>query len=284
MKVLCKYLETNSCVLLLFIFILNNIIMEIGEKLQKLLDNKGITAYTLSEKTGVSQATLSRILKKHTKPNASTVKLLADYFKVDPDWFLSPNVEFSSHNNISEPSYRYTKIKDDVFLVDIDDEIEVFVNKNGIKFYEYPDGTTKIEVFKVPFNAYASYLEAFNDEEKLMNEFSTTTFTVDKVAKGNYVAFCTKNESMNGGGIDDTPGGAEVLARELGRHLWKSGFHKNKYGFILMTKSAIYHKDISNYNDETGMLTLSSRNPSEDDFEISINDVYRIFNVIKRTF
>lgn len=174
--------------------------------------------------------------------------------------------------------------KIDVELSNTDDEIEVFINKNGIKFYEYPDGSTKIEVIKVPFDAYASYLEAYNDEEKLHTEFSTATFTVDKVAKGNYLAFNIKNNSMNGGGIDDTPSGAEVLAREIGRHLWCNGFHKNKYGFILMTKSAIYHKDIGECNNETGMMTLHSRNKSDDPFEINMNDVYRIFNVIKRTF
>lgn len=183
---------------------------------------------------------------------------------------------FTSKTNI--------KKMNDVEIANNDDEIEVFVNKNGIKFYEYPDGSTKIEVIKIPFDAYASYLEAYNDEDKLHSEFSTATFTVDKVAKGNYLAFNIKNDSMNGGGINDTPSGAEVLAREVGRHLWKDGFHTPQYGFILMTKNAIYHKDIKDYDNETGLLTLSSRNKSEEDFQVSINDIYRIFNVIKRTF
>ena len=258
--------------------------MEIGERLQKLLDKKGITAYMLSDYTGVSQSTISRILNKNSKPNASTLKLLANYFKVPALWILNGDPIKSSGYNVEEPELNYSVVKNDVDIAQIDDEVEEFVNKNGIKFYEYPDGTTKIEVLKVPFDAYASYLEAFEDECKLHTEFSTTTFTVDKVAKGNYMAFNTKNNSMWNEGGYDTPDKAEVLARELGRHLWQNGFHKNKYGFILMTKQAIYHKDIKHYNKETGMLILSSRNPSEDDFEISINDVYRIFNVIKRTF
>lgn len=174
--------------------------------------------------------------------------------------------------------------KSNAAIQNTDDETEIFVNKNGIKFFEYPNGTTKMEVVKIPFSAYASYLDVFNDEEKLMNEFSKTIFTVDKVAKGNYKAFDVKGDSMNGGGIYDTPSGAEVLAREIGRHLWLNGFHKTDYGFILLTKNAIYHKDIKTYNKETGTLILSSRNPIDDDFEISINDVYQIFNVIKRTF
>lgn len=260
--------------------------MGTGERLKKLMDKQGITAYMLAEYTGISQSTLSRILNKNSKPNASTLKLLSEYFNVIPVYFLSDDAEdVGNITMVNEPTASYTKkIKSDVDVAEIDDEVEEFVNKNGIKFFEYPDGTTKIEVLKVPFDAYASYLEAYNDEEKLHTEFSKATFTVDKVAKGNYMAFNTKNDSMNGGGIDDTPDKAEVLARELGKHLWQNGFHKNKYGFILMTKSAIFHKDITEYNKDTGMLRLSSRNPSVDDFEISINDVYRIFNVIKRTF
>ena len=51
-----------------------------------------------------------------------------------------------------------------------------------------------------------------------------------------------------------------------------------------MTKSNIYHKDIIDFDTEKGILTLHSRNSNCKDFTISINDVYRIFYVIKRTF
>jgi len=67
-------------------------------------------------------------------------------------------------------------------------------------------------------------------------------------------------------------------------NLWNGKFRIEKYGYILMTEKAIYHKDIKAYDESTGSLILSSRNPLEEDFEISINEVYRIFNVIKRTF
>lgn len=136
----------------------------------------------------------------------------------------------------------------------------------------------------MPYKAYASYVEACTDEMRINKEFPKITFKVDKVGKGNYLAFETVNESMNSGGIDDTPGGADILCREVGRHLWKDGFRLTKYGMVLLTKKAIYHKDITNYNEETGMLTLSSRNPENECFQISINDVFQIFNVIKRTF
>ena len=91
---------------------------------------------------------------------------------------------------------------------------------------------------------------------------------------------------MNGGSLNDTPGGALVLAREVGRHLWKSGFHETKYGFIILSKDNIYHKDIIDFNSDTGDIICHSRNPSREfsDFPINLNDVYQIFHVIKRQF
>lgn len=51
-----------------------------------------------------------------------------------------------------------------------------------------------------------------------------------------------------------------------------------------MTKNNIYHKDIVGYNPYNGKLTLHSRNPKCEDFTINLNDVYRIFYIIKGTF
>lgn len=63
--------------------------MGIGERITELLEKKGITAYTLSNETGLSQATLSRIINKNTKPNASNLKAISDYFDVEQTWLLT---------------------------------------------------------------------------------------------------------------------------------------------------------------------------------------------------
>lgn len=250
------------------------------EFIVKTIKDRGLTAYKIAEETGLTEVGINKILNGKSKtPRQSTLEILRNYLFDSED---------DLHNNyVNEPQIQYNKSKKNdssgVVLKDFEEEIETFTNKNGVKFYVYPDGSTKIEVIKIPFNAYATFLEAYADEEKLHSEFSTTIFTVDKVAKGNYFAFDIKNNSMNGGGIYDTPSGAEVLCREIGRHLWLS-LHRNDYGFILMTKKAIYHKDIKSYNPENGMFVLSSRDKENHDFEININDVFRIFNVIKRTF
>lgn len=90
---------------------------------------------------------------------------------------------------------------------------------------------------------------------------------------------------MNGGGIDDTPDKAKVLGRELQKHHWKDGFNHTKYGWIILCKQNIFHKDITDM-DAQGNITLHSRNPSPEysDFQLNLNNVYQIFKVIKRIF
>lgn len=88
--------------------------MGIGERITELLEKKGITAYTLSNETGLSQATLSRIINKNTKPNASNLKAISDYFDVDQTWLLTGKEYGVSLKEdiipiVSEPTSSYSK-------------------------------------------------------------------------------------------------------------------------------------------------------------------------------
>lgn len=60
------------------------------DRIKELIDNKGITPYEISAKTGISQATLSRILSNSTsKPSIRNVEILSQYFNVNKDWLLT---------------------------------------------------------------------------------------------------------------------------------------------------------------------------------------------------
>ncbi len=57
--------------------------MKLGERILELANRKGITMYTLSQETGISQAALSRLKSGHTKKiNRKSCKLLLEYFNV----------------------------------------------------------------------------------------------------------------------------------------------------------------------------------------------------------
>lgn len=240
----------------------------------------------LADKIEIKASKLSEILGGRMNVPVETMVALCSYYHVSYYWLFSGKKPMFIHDipYLSEPVNGYQSASDDATMIDESQEPEVWINKHGNKFLIYPTGTFKVEVLQIPFPAYASYLEVYDDEAAVAEEFGTATFNVDKPGKGYYLGFKVKGDSMNGGSIDDTPDGAQVLGREIGRHLWQDGFTKKQYGFILMTTTAIYHKDITFYNRETGMLTLSSRNKNIKDFEISINDVNRIFSVIKRVF
>lgn len=247
--------------------------VKLKDKIKELLDNKGVTAYELGIKASVPHSTISRILSGETqKLGTKTKTAFAKYFQISEDYF----------NNSNKTEIK--QLKNDIEIIENNYETEIFTNKNGVNFIIHNDDSIKIEVPLIPFEAYASSkIDCYFDENYTNIEFSKVQFSVDKIGKGVYMGFKSKNDSMNGGGINDTPSGAEILAREIGKHLWLS-LHKNDLGFIIMAKNAIMHKDIIGYNKETGMFKLHSRNLDEVDFEISINDIYRIFNVIKRSF
>ena len=176
--------------------------------------------------------------------------------------------------------------EDDIKNLLINEPSEIFKTKSGTVYTENADGSFILTVPLVPFEAYASYVETFQDEVAVLDDWQKVSFQVDKIYKGKYLGFKTKGDSMNGGGLYDTPDGALMLGRELGRHLWKDGFHDNDYGFVIISKYGMMHKDITNLDLENGTITCHSRNPSPEyrDFDLELNEVYQIFKIHKRTF
>ncbi|WP_233266123.1 helix-turn-helix domain-containing protein [Myroides fluvii] len=161
---------------------------------------------------------------------------------------------------------------------------EIFYNQRGNTFTFYSGGKMDIEAYKIPFTAHTAYVELYRDAKAMQEHFSRVEFSVDYLELGYYQAFEVVGDTMNGGNIEDTPNGAEILAKEINRDLWEGGFKPTKYGFILVTKDYILHKDIADFNVQTGIFRLSNRNTSYAMIECSIEDVLQIFHVIKRFF
>jgi len=167
--------------------------------------------------------------------------------------------------------------------LEVKESQELISNKNGNIFFE-KNGNIYIEAKLVTVKAFGSYLSDNQDPEFLEN-LETRIFKADHVGKGNYICFEVQGDSMNGGGINDAPEGAELLCRELGRQHWKDGFRDSQYGWVIVHKETVLFKDIKSFNNETGDMVLSSRSglPNHGDFTISMNDVMQIWKVIKRT-
>jgi len=94
--------------------------MSLQERIKNLIENKGVTPYYVAQKTGVSEATISRVVnKKSKKLSSNTVKLLARYFKVNEEWLLTGNGDPNS--NISDiTQYSINKMGKGVPYYDVD--------------------------------------------------------------------------------------------------------------------------------------------------------------------
>ena len=59
------------------------------KKFETLLNEREITAYKVSKDTNISQSTLSDWKTGRSKPKIDKLKILADYFGVPIEYFLS---------------------------------------------------------------------------------------------------------------------------------------------------------------------------------------------------
>lgn len=63
------------------------------EKFVALLEKSNKTAYRVAQDTGLSPSLFSDWKSRKSKPKADKLKILADYFGVTVDYFLSDNHE-----------------------------------------------------------------------------------------------------------------------------------------------------------------------------------------------
>ncbi|MEK5089098.1 helix-turn-helix domain-containing protein [Paenibacillus sp. FSL M8-0228] len=68
--------------------------MELADKIQELMDERGITKYRLAKETGVSYTGVTKILTGQTKhPQIDSLKLIANYFDKPLDYFTDDEGE-----------------------------------------------------------------------------------------------------------------------------------------------------------------------------------------------
>jgi len=71
----------------------------LSERLKYLKDKDNLSNYELSIRSGLNQATISRILTgKSEKPNIKNIDILAKYFHVTREWLLSGKDHYNQTN------------------------------------------------------------------------------------------------------------------------------------------------------------------------------------------
>jgi SOS-response transcriptional repressor LexA len=143
------------------------------------------------------------------------------------------------------------------------------------------DGTFIMQVPLVGKYAYAGYLENLGDMEYVEN-LPIVPFVVEHNAKGEYISFEVRGDSMDDGSRYAYVEGDILLCRELPPTLWQDcKLHIKDWDFVIVCKDGIILKQIAEHNLENKTITVHSLNSFYPDNLISLNDVSKIFNVIQ---
>lgn len=133
----------------------------------------------------------------------------------------------------------------------------------------------------VPIKAQAGFPSGYGDDLYMQN-FDKVLWEIDDTEyKGNYVVFEVGGDSMDDGSYNSILERDKILCREIGKHLWKYKLHFNKWNFVLVhPDDGIVIKRIVDHDTKTGILKCHSLNPYYEDFDVNINELSALFNVV----
>ncbi|MCF2218362.1 MULTISPECIES: S24 family peptidase [Chryseobacterium] len=146
-----------------------------------------------------------------------------------------------------------------------------------------PVAYSDLKIMYVPLaNQYAQagYLSRFADEEYI-ESLPTIPFSDDVEHRGEYMCFEVRGDSMDDGSYESYLEGDIILCRNIRQDYWMSKLHYDKWDFVIVHKEkGILVKRIINHDVERGIITLHSLNEYYEDFEIHLQDVAKLFNII----
>ncbi|WP_181256212.1 S24 family peptidase [Aurantibacter aestuarii] len=136
------------------------------------------------------------------------------------------------------------------------------------------------KVSKVPIHAQAGFLAGYGDTE-FMDNLPVEYWEVDQEYKGDYIVFEVKGDSMDNNSDEAIKENDRLLCREVQRHHWQNKLHINKWDFVIVHKNdGILVKRIIDHNLENATIKCHSLNTYYDDFELKLNDVIKLYNVV----
>lgn len=247
------------------------------ERIRQIIDSENISVETFSKTTGISKYTLDSMFKKGTNPSFDNLnKIISAFAQYSLDWLMTGKGEMkktTSAEFVSRINESYDETED-----------PFFVTRNGLKYFEMPNGKYRMRVPLVPAKAYAKYLDEYRDAE-FVSDLEEVEFVVDKIGLGQYFAFEIKGDSMDDDSRRSICDKDIVLARELKRDLWKSKLHNEEFPFwIIVLDNTIVCKQIIEHDVEQGKIVCHSLNssPEYSDFTLSLNDVRQLCNIVSR--
>lgn len=224
--------------------------MTLRERMFYLIEKEGINPNQFYTISGLGNGYLNNVGESFRKPTIEKIKKSFPHWNMD--WIL------------------YEKGEPIISKENIEVLEAVPLNQNYI-----------INVPLVNQYAQAGYLCGFQDAA-YMATLPTIPFIIDHEAKGNYVAFEVRGDSMNDGTEESYLEGDRLLCREIAPYLWaESKLHIRKWDFVIIHEEGILVKRIIEHNLENHTITIHSLNDMYSDRVIDLAEVRQIFNVIE---
>ena len=244
----------------------------------EVLDTLKVSGYKLSKQsTLVTQQKLTNA--RNGRNNISTdivMELCRLYEQVNPDYILTGKGSMlTTGGNVSKDFTNTSGSGSATVITGNDAVVNMGAEAKPMKLEHI--------VFAplVSQYAYAGYLSGYADEEYIEG-LPVVPFFADHEAKGNYVAFEVRGDSMDDGTDEGYMDGDRILGREIPPDLWVSSkLHIRKWDFIIVHTEGILIKRIIAHDVDKHLITIHSLNDMYEDKVLDLKDVRKIFNVIE---
>lgn len=244
----------------------------VKQRLIEFIESKGLSKKKFEETINVSNGYVNNL---KSQPRDEIIKkILLNYPDLNRVWLLT-----------GEGPMLATGKSGAVEVVPVANSelTEYSVTKNGTRFSQREDGKIVMEVPILPIEALGSPEDEF---ATLITDYERKTafFEVEEVHQGAYTAFRINGDSMDDGSRQSFERGDVVLVRELARDKWLPRLHFKRWPFwVVVFGNNVRIKQIID-QDELGNITLHSLNPSPEycDFTLHLDEIQRLFNVIKK--
>ena len=220
------------------------------ERLMDFIESLGVSQNEFARSCGLAQGLVSRITDNAMETTFQ--KIAARYPQLNIEWLRTGQGEMTkTENEQSQSDYNLRNCSERVIYVPL-----------------------------VSQYAHGGYLSGFADDE-YMRQLPVIPFIIEQDARGKYIAFEVRGDSMDDGTRQSYAQGDIVLCREVEMDMYKDAQMNFKHtDFVIVHNDGIIIKRIIAHDVLNHKITVHSFNPIFDDMVIDLADIKQLFSVI----
>lgn len=249
------------------------------EKIRRLVQIRkqfSLTQAELASILGINRANLSAIengRENRQLPNGTSY-IIEKELNINPKWFENGEGEMIKAENVTPESNTIL-----IGGVPGPDEFTEMTELGNNDF--------GMVIPKVPFKAWAGYVDNFGDME-YMESLPKYNVTITGATRGRYLAFVVDGDSMENYTTEELarssiPSGTIVTGREIQRQHWRNKLHLHRFqNYVIVLTTGIITKQIIEHNTQEGYIICHSLNTKYQDFKLMLDDCVQILNIVRR--